>query len=249
MADPVVLSTPAIYYGGFDVTRDHNMVEVAAAFEDLDDARFGDLAKVFYPGTMQPSASGGGFFAAGSGLIDTIVGTRLGQGVSWPFSVAPIGDVDGNVVYELPVALSAYRFGAEHGRSLPFTLKHMPQRSAATQGGELVRSTVMLPKALRTVTATGTARQLGALSATQKLVAVLHVFAMTGGSLTVTVQSDDAGGFPSQATRLTFNAATGITRQILELVGPVTDDWWRILATYTPGTNYTAYVSLGITNL
>ena len=240
MGDPVVFKDPEIYLGGFRLTRAHNQFAMEASFQENKDERFGDQARAFYPGVMVARASGGGFFAAGAGEIDTVVAARIGSGTAWPLSCCPVGDVDGQVAYDIEVGQYSYRFGARHGESLPFTLGH-----TLRDGNGLVRSTIVLPRASRVGNVTGTGRQLGALSAAQKLVAVLHVFAATGGSITFTVESDDNAGFSSATTRLTFTAASGITRQVLELSGPVTDDRWRVVGT-GPGVTHEAFATLAI---
>ena len=70
----------------------------------------------------------------------------------------------------------------------------------------------------------------------------------TGATFTASVQSDDAVGFPSPTTRLTFAAATAIGAQQLTLDGPIpTDTFWRInwtIAGTTP--SVTALITLGI---
>ena len=246
MADPVVLTAPAIWLGGNDITGASNAIRLRASRAGLDDSRFGDGHEAAYPGRMAVDVGISGFYAAGAGEIDAVAWPRIDSDPSsWPLTVTPQNSgADGEFAYNVRGAQFAYNLGAAHGESLPFDLQ-----SRVRSAGEIVRGRVVLAKAVRTATATGTARQLGALTAAQKMICVLHVFAMTGGSLTVTVESDNAEGFPSAATRGTFTAATGQTREVIEAAGAVTDDWWRVVATYTPGTNFTAAAFLGIGNV
>lgn len=85
----------------------------------------------------------------------------------------------------------------------------------------------------RSATANGTARQLGAISSTQKLYAAIACLSGSpSDTLDVTVESDNAEGFPSATTRVTFAQikAAGMS-EWKELSGPITDDWWRIVWT------------------
>jgi hypothetical protein len=59
----------------------------------------------------------------------------------------------------------------------------------------------------------------------------VHVLSVAGTapSITVSVESDDASGFASATTRLTFDAATAVGGQILRTDGSaITDTWWRV---------------------
>jgi hypothetical protein len=48
-------------------------------------------------------------------------------------------------------------------------------------------------------------------------------------TLDVTVQSDDAEGFASPTTRLTFTQKSAIGAEfITPVAGPITDTWWRV---------------------
>lgn len=108
--------------------------------------------------------------------------------------------------------------------------------SGSSSTGPVVRGTLLHPSSTaRTSSASGTGRQLGAVTATQSIYASLHVIAASGGSptLDVKVQSDDNAGFTTPTDRITFTQATGRTSQLSSLAGAVTDDYWRI--TYTIG--------------
>ena len=88
-------------------------------------------------------------------------------------------------------------------------------------------------------TANGTAYQTGAVSATQKVAGILRLLAAPGGAgnntLDVTVQSDNAEGFPSATTVLTFAQLTQASVALHEVQsanGAITDDWWRVVLTF-----------------
>lgn len=248
MADPVVLDAPLIWLGGYDLTTDLFDVTLKGSRVELADPRFGNLLSASYPGIQQVDAMVNGVYNPGVGGDDTVLSTARLIGAftpdysEWPLTVCPPGapgaaGADGNIVYNLRTAQFGMKFGADHGQLLPFYL------TSRARTGRLDRCTVLMPKATRTITTTGTAQQLGALvSGVTKLVCVLHVFSVTGGggSVTVTVESDTVG-FPSPIVRGTFAAvatAASVGRQVLEITGTITDDYWRVVATFAPGTNF-----------
>lgn len=112
---------------------------------------------------------------------------------------------------------------------------------SAVSSGVVARGLLLHPAATqRTASGTGTAREMGAVSATQRLYAALHVpiVAGTTPSLTVKVQSDDGAGFGSPTDRVTFTAETDGTvgYQWGSVAGAVTDTFWRAIWTIS-GTN------------
>lgn len=246
MANPVIQAS-AVWLGGYDLSGALNAIQLNAARQELPDARMTDTLAATFPGIQQVSATLDGFYAAGPGEPDTIASSRVitKEASEWPLTISPpdapgaAAGADGNVAYNLRSAQFGMRFGAEHGQSLPFYL------SSRARTGRLDRGTVMLPKTAYTVTTTGVARQLGALSAAQQLIAILHVFAATG-TWTATVESDNAEGFGTPTVRATFTAATDITRQVIAVAGPITDDWWRVVYTETVAGTSTAAAVLAI---
>lgn len=121
---------------------------------------------------------------------------------------------------------------------------------AGSTTGPIVRGTLLVPSsAAKTSSGNGTARQLGAVSASQSVYGALHVIAASGTNptLDVKVQSDNASGFSTPTDQLTFTQATGRTAEWKSAAGAITDDWWR--ATWTiGGTNpsFTFAVVVGI---
>jgi hypothetical protein len=85
---------------------------------------------------------------------------------------------------------------------------------------------------------TGTAVQVGATLATERIWAALHVTAAVGTNLAVTVTSDNASGFPSPATVLTFATTSAVGWQFISAAGPFTDDWLKVAATSTGSFTY-----------
>jgi len=253
MAEPCFLSDLKIYLGGTDLTATLNSCELTAAKAEQANGRFGDIAEVFFWGLRQVRANVSGFFEAGAGAPDPLAWSRIDPALTpsaWPLSLAPpsapgVAGAEGNIAYTIVGREFGYGIGGQHGQLLPYRLSTLP---ASTY--DLYRQTIDRAKATVTATTTSTGYQLGALSATQKIVAVLHVFAITGGSWVLTVQSDDNSGFTSATTRITFAAVTTApSTEVKVLNGAVTDDWWRSVQTKTGGTDLTYMVALGIANI
>lgn len=251
MADPVVLAAPLVWLGGYDLTTDLDQIDLKASRAEVPDPRFGNDIAASFPGIEQVDAMLNGIFNAGAGGDDTVISdprviASPADYSEWPLTVCPpsapgAAGSDGNVAYNLRTAQFGLKFGAEHGQRLPWYL------TSRARTGRLDRCTILLPKATYGSTATGTAQQLGAVTAAQKIVAILHVFAVTGGTWTLTLESDNASNFPSPVTRATFTGATGITRQVIETAGAITDDWWRVVLTKSGGTSAVAAALAAIT--
>lgn len=148
---------------------------------------------------------------------------RLGV-ANVPALVAPEGNADGARVFFFRCIEGELSFGGGVGEVNPFSVNLQ-----GSDGARLVRGTLM-HHAVRTASGNGVARQLGAVSATQRLYAALHVLAASGTTPTINVivESDNASGFASPVTQLTFAQAVALGSQWLTLAGPVTDDFWRI---------------------
>lgn len=104
--------------------------------------------------------------------------------------------------------------------------------------GSLVRGSSML-SAVKTSTFTGTAFQLGAVSATQRVYAAFHVLAVAGTlpTLVLKLQSDDAQGFASPTDRITFASVNALGAWwATPVAGAIADTWWRVIGTIA-GTN------------
>lgn len=254
MPDAVLLKNARVWLGGYDLSGTLNNIEVPVAKAELPNSRLGDVAETFEHGLEQISATLSGYmdYTAATG-VDPIIYPRIKSDTSvWPLTIAPpdapnaTPGASGNTAYTLVGKQFEFGTGAAHGELLPYSVKTNPTSTA--NAAAIYRQTVLLPKASMAATTTGTGYQLGTLSATQKLVAVLHVFSVTGGTWTLTIESDDNSGFTSATTRInTFTGATGITRQVVELAGPIaTDDYWRAVLTKAGGTSCIASALLSI---
>lgn len=113
---------------------------------------------------------------------------------------------------------------------------------------KILRGAVGHPATARTATGTGTAVVLAGPSATQTLYATLHVIAYTGlTNAVIAIDSDDAVGFPSATTRLTFATVIGTTSQFASAVGPwAAETHHRVKWTLTGAGSVTFVVALAV---
>jgi hypothetical protein len=163
-----------------------------------------------------------------------------------PFSPAGAPNTFGNRGYLVVGNQFNYNLGGTHGELQQFALGTKLGTTYA-----LTRQRLMAAKAAVSGTTTGTGLQLGALSATQRMVISYHVFLITGtGSWTLTIESDDNSGFTSATVRATATVVSDAddpATEVLTVAGAVTDDWWRAVLTETSGTSTVTYaVSMGI---
>lgn len=222
-----VLDNARLFAGGCDFTSRSNKLELAVDFEEKDSTTFGSAGWKEVLGGLAASALGAeGFWEAGDlAKVDNQIWAALGS-VAGYTACPDTADV-GQLCYLSQALEAQYKLGDQVGEIAPWT---------ATFAGAwpLVRGFVAHPPGTaRTATGSGTAIQLGAVSASQYIYATLHVLSISGSgtpTITVKIQSDNAEGFPSATDRITFTDvtdATGVSGQISRTAGAITDDWWR----------------------
>lgn len=242
-----VLKNCRIFAGGADLTSNSNKLAVAVATEAKNVTNFGSGGwKEFLTGIFDTKIDAGGQWeAADASKVDDANWANMTGGVAVPWTATPDTANVGDLAWVVKAIESDYQLGDAVGEVAPWSAS--AAGVTATARGQILHP----PGTARTSSGNGTARQLGALTAAQKLYVNLHVLSVAGtGSptLTVAVQSDDASGFPSATTRGTFNAATAISSQSMAISGAITDDWWRVSWTITGTTpSFLFVVSAGIT--
>ena len=160
--------------------------------------------------------------------VDSITYSRLTNSPDTIVTICPATGADGEVAYSFRSAQQSYTpIDGAVGDVAGFNVN-------ATGSDKLMRGTI-LKNATTAVTGDGdgTAYNLGAVSATQKVYAAIHTHSIDGGALSVTIYSDDAEGMVSPTPRIPMSKTTGVTSQWYELAGPVTDTWWRASWYYT----------------
>lgn len=241
---PQVLTDARIYYASLDATGYANKIEFATTVEDLDKTTFasggwhervGGLFDTQVTATM--------FWQAGDlSQPDDVLWSQLGVNTQ-PLTVAPTSGAVGTLCYLTKTMESAYKPAGDVGK--------LVTAEATWMGNQpVVRGQILHPQGTaRTTTGNGTGLQLGAVLASQRLYANLHVLSVSGTtpSLTVKVQSSVDNTFASPTDRITFTAATALSAQASSLLGAVTDTWFRATWTITGTTpSFLFAVSAGI---
>lgn len=222
-----VISNAKVWLGKYDVSGDVNAVAISYGADIQDATTIGDTSRVRRPGLKTFAMQLDGFVNPGAGLADEGFNSFVGASDT-PVVIGPLTGADGELAFASTLELASYTPGGAVGEMYAF--------SASGEGsGDLVRGTLM-HNATRTATGTGASRQLGAVSATQKLYAGLVVTEASGTNptLAVTVQSAALVGFGTPSTRITFSTANAATAQWATPVsGAITDQFWRV--SYTIG--------------
>lgn len=216
----------AIYLAQYDVSGDHNAVTLEQGVEALDKTVFGNTTRAHLGGLLTASAKGQGFLSYGTAEIETILNATFNT-PDTPVTVGPLGAGAAERAYFTKALSTKVKpLGGTVGDI------HAFEWSADGSGGvPFVPGTVMAAKAARSTSSnSGTALQLGAVSASQRIYAALHVFAASGTTptLAVTVKSDNGVGFGTPATQITFTTATATGAQFASAAGAISDDYWRV---------------------
>jgi hypothetical protein len=208
VATPFVLTNALVLAGGYDLTSTSNEVAIQHNVDQKDVTDFASGAFHEYIGGLRSGQIDvKGFWTAGDNMSsDDFASANLGLSGTM-VSVSPTG-ADGSLVYGMESMQSQYQTFTKVGEVIPFDAMFLNRGSARG----LARGTILYPSSTATTTTgTGVARQVGAASSTQTIYTWLHVLSVSGTAtptLTVTVQRDNAVGFPSPVTVNTFTAAT-----------------------------------------
>lgn len=223
-----VLTDAKLWVHKWDMSADHNAVNLLYAAEPQDVTTFGQSTRKRAGGLKTVNLTGEGLWSGGTDLVDEALFGRIGV-ADTPVSIALEGGDEGEAAYLFRALKAKYTPGAEVGQMLRFSLE------AEAERGEGLARGFVLHNATRTATGTGGKVQVGALSATQRLYANLHVLAVSGTNptLDVVVESDADASAGSETSRITFTQATGKTSETLNVAGAITDAYWRV--SYTIG--------------
>ncbi|MCY0930785.1 hypothetical protein OTB20_32270 [Streptomyces sp. H27-H1] len=225
-----VLLNARLFAVGADLTGASNKIELTAEVEDKDTTNYysnGYKEVIGGLGSAEVTAEGQ-WEAADATKVDNASWTQLG-GVG-PWTTCPDNAAVGDLAYITQCLRSSYALGGAVGDVAPWSGK-------GASAWPLVRGQIAHPAGTaRTSTGVGTAVQLGAVTAGKRLYAALHVLSVAGTtpSITARIESDNAVGFPSATTQLTFTAATAAGGEALRTTGgAITDDWFRVAWTIT----------------
>jgi hypothetical protein len=207
-----------VWLAGYNLTGKTNSMALECRLNANDVTVFGDTARVNGAGLFENTASVSGFYDA---TYDAGIHGKLAV-TDQPFSFSSSGAA-GAVAYSYKAMLANYTplqgsVGDEHGYS-----------ADAVGSGKLVRGTLIYNSTSVGTTGNSSGFQLGAVTSTQKVYAILHVTRVSGTdpTLDVVIESDNGSGFGTPLERITFTQMTAIGSQWIELSGAITDDYWR----------------------
>ena len=223
----LVLTNVKTYLGEYDISGFMNNVNLDYSADAVKDTRFGHDTEVNKGGVKMASFAIGGFADPATAGMEAIALNKIGTS-NIPLTCSPDGADAGEVAYFFKALKAGMKTFGPHGQIMPF-------QGTAKSGGDtnaLVRGKVFVAAApAKTATSTSTIIQLGAVSATQRVYAALHVIDTVSGTtptLNVTVKSAALVGFGSPTTRLTFAQASAKTYEFLSAAGAITDQFWRV---------------------
>ena len=242
---PLVLTDARIYFDSLDATGFANTVAMTPTVADEDCTTFGSGGwKAFAGGIADTTASASMFWQAGDlTMPDDVAWSQFGDATA-PLTVVPTSGAVGSVAYLTKVVETQYTPLGDVGK--------LAKADVQWHGNTaLARGQIIHPQGTpRTTTGNGTAVQLGAVLASQRMYANLHVLSIAGTgtpTITVTIQSNVDNTFGSPTTRISFAAATTLQGQTGAVVGPVTDTWWRAIWTISGSSpSFLFAVSAGI---
>lgn len=237
-----VLTNVQLLMGGFELgpfTGSFDVSETAAMVPALN---FGALGyNVVVPGVFTAAASLKGHSDFATGAVNATFGSSS-KGSQFAYSVLPVGSatVAGDPAFLMRGLLSQMKmYIGKTGDIADFEMS----LAGDTAGAD---GFVLAPLASRTTAGlTGTSVTAGAVSATQRAYAALHVTVAAGTNLVVKVQSAPASNFASPTDRITFSTVSATGWQFSSVAGPITDTFWRALVTIASVT-FTFAVTMGI---
>lgn len=236
-----ILQNAKIWVAQYNLTGDTNSLAVELSADTPDATTLGDTTRTRLGGGLKVANIGAaGFIEEGAGLSGQYLFDDLAVSDK-PVTVSPESGAETERAYILNSILASYTPKLSTGEIYMFDLSIEAQ-------GDLVQGIIEI-NGTKTASGNSTGSQLGALSASQKVVAALHVLSASGTSptLDVDIESDDNGSFTSATSRGSFTQATGATAELIEINGAVTDDYWR--AAFTIGgtsPSFEIILSLGI---
>lgn len=237
-----VLTDAKLWFDGWDLSGDMNALGHDYAAEMLDDTVFGDDTRSNKGGLKTWAFSHEGLWSGGDDNVDDALFQNIGV-EDVLMTTAPETGAAGEVAYFGRIATGEYSPAGSVGEMFRFSVSG--EASSTPTRGTIIGNA--------TVTSTGaqSAHQVGAVSASEKLYAGIHVVAASGTSPTLdaTIESDAADDFTgSESTRVTFSQFTDIGSEWATPVdGAITDDWWRVA--YTIGgtdPSFDIIVTIGI---
>lgn len=239
-----VLTNARVYHGQKRLDTDMTAISHEYGAEEVDDTRFNDNTRTQTGGLKTISVGYEGFVTFGDGEIDERLFTDVGTS-DVPVTLAANDAADGDVAYLSRYLATQFEWGGAVGDQNTFSGSAVARKDPLVRGFTLLEST-------ETASGTGTSVEIGSVASGETVYGVLHVVASSGDgsqTLDVTIESDDASGFGSPTTQLTFSqVTTSATFGWQSKGGAISDTWWRAEWTIggTGSPSFDLYVAAGI---
>lgn len=220
-----ILTNAAFWLDEYDLRGNMNTIAIEGSAEVKDCTCFGDTHRKYQVGPKTVNYSAAGY------LEDSIDAALHSEwGTSGNVITIGKGNSLNDIAWVGKVLSAQYTPNMSNAELWAFTFAaQLSERSFGR--GRLMENNSNL-----TASGNGTGRQLRAISANKSLFAALHVLSVAGTdtpTVAAVLQSDDNGSFTSATTRATFDAVGVVGGTLKEVVGAVTDDYWRFVFTVT----------------
>lgn len=217
-----IIKNHVILWGGHNIQSRVSAVRLERGRDALDDTTLGLGTRSNTPGLISVKGQIEGRYETADNhdlaLHTAQVADNLG--ISFPHSTT-----EGDIAHFLQAMQASYTpLDGEVGGLQKFSA------SIEANNSPIVYGTLMDYKTAVSTTGNGTGRQLGTLSAAQRMYAILHVWNVVDPAdvLGLIVESDDNSGFTSATTRITFSNVSAIGSQFTYVAGAIGDDYWRV---------------------
>ena len=232
------LNDARIYLAEFDLSGDHNKIELEVGVNESGNTVFGNTAESLKGTREFVTLAGQGFvtLGAGTGVHDTL--TDKINIADVPVTIAPDGAVEGTYAEFFKASIARYKpfDGVDVGEHMAFAF------SANGQGTQPVQGTIV-GSGSKTSTGNTAQQELGATTSTTTIYAVQHVLSVSGTDPTLdTIIQHDVTGFGTPTLALTFAQKTAVGSEFVEDSTFITSEtfWrakWTIGGTDTPTFN------------
>jgi hypothetical protein len=217
------LNDARLYIAEFNLSGDHNQIELEIGALDSPNTVFGNTATSVKGTIRTVELSGQGYVTLGTGNVHAVIGAQINAS-NVPVTVSPDGVTEGDYAEFFKAITTRYNPFAvgEAGEHMGFSF------SAKGQGVEPIQGTI-LGSGSKTSTGNTAEQNLGAVASTDTIYAAQHVLSVSGTSPTLdTIIQHDTTGFGSATTGLTF-AQTGVVGSsfVSDSTATTTDTFWR----------------------
>jgi hypothetical protein len=221
----MILRNVKIYFAEHHLSGSFNQVALTSECEPKPNTTFGTTTKTSEAGLFANAISGQVLYDGGA-VLDGIFDAKLAL-AGQPITVSPDGADAGDIAYFMAARQGSYTpfsapVGELHGGSFA---------AEGDSGYRLVRGRVFVGSGNRDATFSSGVIELGPTTADQRIVAVIHVLAAAADAdptLAAVVKSAPASDFAAPSDRITFAVATDTTSELKTVVGPVTDEFFRV---------------------